>query len=325
VARRVLQLLAPVALAAAVASTGAGAAGPARTVAIFYYGWYGNPAHDGAYQWWTQNGHSPPADIYSEYFPLRGVYSSDDPHVLAQQLADMHAAGVNEVVVSWWGRGSTTDERLPALLAAAPRYGLTVAAHVEPYPGRTAESVAADVVYLAGLGIHDVYVYNAELIPAADWAAVRSQMPDVRLFAQTPHVGFARDARFDGVYTYDIVGYSGGIFARYCDEAHRAGLLCAPSVGPGYTAFKADGDVRVKPRRDGATYDSMWGAALRARADLVTVTSYNEWGEGTQIEPATPAPGYESYDGAWGLHGLAADRAYLARTAYWGRRFRSTR
>ena len=328
-ARRLLRvaavLLVPALLAAALAAAGARAGRPARTVAIFYYGWYGNPAHDGAYEWWTQNGHTPPTDIYSAYFPLRGVYSSSDPRVLAQQLAEIRAAGIDEVVVSWWGRGSSTDERLPSLLAAAPRYGLTVAAHVEPYPGRTAGSVAGDVRYLAGLGIHDVYVYNAELIPAPQWAVARTLMPPVRLFAQTPHVGFASTAGFDGVYTYDIVGYPGGMFARYCDEAHRAGLLCAPSVGPGYTAVKADGDVRVKPRRNGATYDSMWGAAIRARPDLVTVTSYNEWGEGTQIEPATPVAGYESYEGAWGRHGAAASRAYLARTAYWAARFRAGR
>ena len=30
----------------------------------------------------------------------------------------------------------------------------------------------------------------------------------------------------------------------------------------------------------------MWGAALPF--DAVTITSYNEWGEGTQIEPAVP-------------------------------------
>jgi hypothetical protein len=325
VTTRALRLIAvPLVLAAvaAAAATGARARRPAPTVAIFYYGWYGNPTHDGSYQWWTQNGHSPPADIYSAYFPARGVYSSSDPGVLAQQLADLRAAGATEVMVSWWGRGSSTDERLPALVAAAPRYGLTVAAHVEPYPGRSATSVADDVLYLTRLGIRDVYVYNAELIPAAAWALARTQMPPVRLFAQTPHVGFARAGGFDGVYTYDIVGYPGSMFARYCAEARRVGLLCAPSVGPGYTAFKADGDVRVKPRRDGATYDSMWAAAIRARPDLVTVTSYNEWGEGTQIEPAAPALGYESYDGAWGFHGGAAERAYLRRTAFWAARLR---
>jgi hypothetical protein len=65
----------------------------------------------------------------------------------------------------------------------------------------------------------------------------------------------------------------------------------------------------------------MWNAALHAGADMVTITSYNEWGEGTQIEPAGHGGRYESYDGAYGLHGTAARRAYLMRTAYWTSRF----
>jgi len=86
----------------------------------------------------------------------------------------------------------------------------------------------------------------------------------------------------------------------------------------------------VKSRRDGATYDSMWKMAIQAGADRVTITSYNEWHEGTQIEPASSsakrrgAYRYFTYDGAWGLHGAAAENAYLTRTRYWTDVFRST-
>ncbi|HET7743381.1 MAG TPA: hypothetical protein VFK76_01450, partial [Gaiellaceae bacterium] len=109
----------------------------------------------------------------------------------------------------------------------------------------------------------------------------------------------------------------GRMFARLCSEAHAAGLLCAPSVGPGFDARLATADPVVRPRLDGETYDNMWKSALGAKADLVTITSYNEWQEGTQIEPARSHAGHRGYDGAWGMRGRAAQRAYLVDTARW--------
>jgi hypothetical protein len=77
----------------------------------------------------------------------------------------------------------------------------------------------------------------------------------------------------------------------------------------------------------GKTYDGMWRAAIAAEPDRITITSYNEWHEGTQIEPARRHPGtilgeYASYEGAYGRTGEAAERAYLARTAYWTKTYR---
>jgi hypothetical protein len=106
-----------------------------------------------------------------------------------------------------------------------------------------------------------------------------------------------------------------------CTAAHKQGLLCAPSVGPGYSAQRATGDARSVDRAAGRTYDSMWNAAIHAGADMTTITSYNEWNEGTQIESACEHDGYANYDGAWGLSGKAADRAYLNRTSYWISRY----
>jgi glycoprotein endo-alpha-1,2-mannosidase len=297
----------------------------AGTVAIFYYPWYATAAHDGAWDHWNQNSHRPPGDLYSRFYPARGPYSSNDAAVLDQQMAEIAAAGVDEIVSSWWGRGSVEDARLPLVLRAARRHHLEPAIHVEPYPGRTASSVLLDVEYLAGLGVRDIFVYHPRDAPAADWAAVRPQLPaGVRLFAGTELVGFAAAGLFDGFYTYDFVNYGGAKFARLCTQAHAAHLLCAPSVGPGYDGIRAGEAPVLSARRGGVTYDNLWTAALAARPDLVTITSYNEWGEGTQIEAAVAHRGYRNYDGAWGLTGVAAQTAYLTRTAYWAGRFHST-
>ena len=69
--------------------------------------------------------------------------------------------------------------------------------------------------------------------------------------------------------------------------------------------------------------------ALVSGADDITITSFNEWHEGTQIEPAAvprrrASYRYLSYEGAWGLHGVAAESAYLARTRYWTDVFHKT-
>jgi hypothetical protein len=250
---------------------------------------------------------------------------------VSELLREIVGAGIDEIAVSWWGRGSAEDRRLPLVLRAARAAGIAVAAHLEPYPGRSVASTVADVAYLRTLGITTFYVYRALDLPVADWAAAKADLhaSGTLLFAQTDLAGAAAAAGFDGIYTYDIVTYSGDKFPRICSEAHHVGLLCAPSVGPGYDARRGDGDPRVKPRRDGRTYDLMWRHAIAAGADRVTITSFNEWHEGTQIEPAA-LPGrrgryrYLSYDGAWGLHGVAAEFAYLNRTRYWSDVFRST-
>jgi hypothetical protein len=235
-------------------------------------------------------------------------------------------AGVDTVIVSWWGWGSEEDKRLPGIIYLARKAHLRIAIHIEPYTGRTASSVVADIQHLRQFGITDYYVYGPSSIPVLDWASVRPALLGVRLFAQTPLLGFAVSGGFDGVYTYTVSQTTGGSFRLLCNQAHQAGLVCAPSVGPGFDATRATPDTFVRDRLDGATYDLLWRRVIRANADIVTVTSFNEWHEGTQIEPARPSTAtYEGYDGAWGKHGHAAEDSYLERTAVWAQTYRTFR
>jgi glycoprotein endo-alpha-1,2-mannosidase len=312
----------------AVLCVAAPALGSPAVVSAFYYPWFGSP-EDGGYAHWAQNGHAPPVDIASNYYPAYGPYSSSNAAVIATQLNEVARAGIDELAVSWWGRGSQEDKVLPDILAGAVGSGVQIAVHIEPYTGRSVASVLADASYLHSLGIRTLYVYQAfNGVAPADWAPVNDTLraEGLTMFAQTALVGQASAGHFGGVYTYDTVTWGAGKLARLCGEAHAVGLLCAPSVGPGYDARRAVGDPHVKPRRHGLTYDSMWHAAIAAGADRVTITSFNEWQEGTQIEPAIPlrlgAYRYVSYDGAWGLHGVAAQNAYLDRTAFWASLFR---
>ena len=56
--------------------------GNGRSVAIFYYAWYGTPDRDGGWRHWNQKGAAPPLELGSSYYPARGAYSSDDSSVV---------------------------------------------------------------------------------------------------------------------------------------------------------------------------------------------------------------------------------------------------
>jgi Glycosyl hydrolase family 99 len=294
-----------------------------RDVAIFYYAWYGTPSKDGAWSHWNQSGVQPQKELGSTFYPARGPYSSTDAAVVDAQMREIAAAGVTTLVVSWWGRGSAEDGRLDLVAAVARRHGLRLAVHVEPYADRSAQTVAGDLERFRALGVRDIYVYDSAALPDADWLSLNLLAGEMRLFANTRLPGKAAAGGFAGLYTYDVLLYDGNLFPRMCDQARTLGLVCAPSVGPGYDARNATPDERVRSRLRGLTYDRMWRGAIRAQADVVTITSYNEWHEGTQIEPARPAGSrYQSYDGAWGLSGQPAQTAYIERTAHWSTRFR---
>ena len=145
--------------------TGLGAA--AQSVGVFYYPWYGAPSLDGSYQHWRQNNHAPPLDLGTAFYPMRGPYSSSNPAVLDRQMAEISETGVDQVISSWWGWGSTEDLRLPAVIAAANAHGLEVAVHLEPYPGRTVSTLEQDVDHLKALGIYEFYVYEPQDLPSA--------------------------------------------------------------------------------------------------------------------------------------------------------------
>ena len=296
----------------------------AGEVAIFYYPWYGTERHDGQWQHWQQNGNRPPTQIASGWFPTRGPYSSSDLSVVRAQMSEIAAMGVQTVIVSWWGTQSAEAARLPMISRFAQEAGLEVALHVEPFAGRTPAALEVDVRAFKAAGITDFYLYDSTLTADGEWAALNERLSGVRLFANTGLPGKARAGGFDGLYTYDVYIYDGSSFHRICASARRLGLLCAPSVGPGYNAVRATGDARVRGRGQGRAYDRMWRGAVRAEADIVTITSYNEWHEGTQIEAArNVGKPYASYEGAYGLTGRFAQRAYLDRTTMWVNRYRT--
>ena len=317
---------------------------PSDRVTAFYYGWYGTPAIDGKWRHWGQGGHTPPSDLGAAFEPVIGPYSSHDSAVLATHMQELVAARVGTIAVSWWGPGSFDDLGLPAVIDAAGAAGIGVALHIEPYKGRTASSIGRDIrAFVTQYGDRPglarairpttfgtstsarpvVYIYQPRLVDevalrdAID--GLRGTAADVVVLVQTTGVALVERLHADGLYSYDVYAVDGTKWDKLLGQCRDLNYLCSPSVGPGYDERRATTLGRSIDRADGARYDAMWSRAIAAGAEWVSITSFNEWHEGTQIEPAvTPAgPPYADYDGAYGQTGSGAEGAYLVATATW--------
>ena len=230
-----------------------GAPAPSARVGIFYTRGSRRRRTTAATCTGSRVGCSRRGAVASSFYPVRGVYSSADALVVDAQMREIAASGIGVVITSWWGRGSREDRRLPQLLGAARRHGLSVAAHLEPYRGRTVESTEADIGYLRGLGISDVYVWASSELPDVEWAAMNARIEGVRVFANTNLAGRAAAGGFDGLYTYDVLLFDGVLFPRLCQPGASAASPVRTVGRPGLR----------RPARDRRRADQ---AATRRRA-----------------------------------------------------------
>ena len=297
---------------------------PNPYVHAFYYPWYGNPLIDGCWYHWQERGHIPPADIAANFYPLLGPYSSADASVLDQHMEWFRYARIGTLVASYWGKGSISASRLPLLMEKAASYGLKVAFLFEPY-GRRRERFVSDVAYLLttyrdhpalfrdNRGKPYIYIF-APVVPEwdiaymslSDWHKALAELRSNET-TNASFIGGALDPKiveeigFDGMFTYDPIDRwnLSDQWGDWSEELHQRGLLWIPSIAPGFNNSRdvelIGGEAVVIERRGGARYLLMGDKAIASSPDLISITSFNEFHEGTQIEPVMTFLEYSTY------------------------------
>ncbi len=386
------------------------------TIHAAFYLWYATPEHDGRWGHWDHatlphwseavRARFPPAGVpfnppdepHSPYYPSRGPYSSRDNETLYKQFRSLRHAGVDSVMLSWWGQaelditrdtqGANTDAILPIVLDAASAAQIGVTWHLEPYGGRDPASVVSDIKYLHGkygkhpalwkqrhrgrrlpiVFLYDVSARHAEVrrrarprghapashpscracrhppLPpqshdehhgpsdgAAQWSRVSHELRGtahdaivLSLYLEPRDANFVDHADLDGAYTYFAArGFTHGsdpaVWKDAREQMAARGKLFAPSVGPGYndSLIRPWNSEHARSRERGKYYDDGWRSALDSGAEIVTITSYNEWGEGTQIEEAAAHVSeggleYEGYEPDEPKHYMEKTRSWAA-------------
>jgi hypothetical protein len=131
------------------------------------------------------------------------------------------------------------------------------------------------------------------------WASIRQQVDpqhNTLWIADGANIEFQRV--FDGHHLYNITWNppvsvnttlnTWGNNVRSYSAQHGMRKLWVATVMPGYndSLEQERSDRFAHPRRNGAYYRETWQAAMSSAPDLIVITSFNEWREGTQIEPS---------------------------------------
>lgn len=249
------------------------------------------------YPWFPETWPAPDGGTFTNFHPDAGSYSSTDPAVLARHVDELAYAHVDVAISSWWGDGSVTARRFDALLAATTTTALHWSIYYEPESKGDPSSAAivADLGPMVAAHRDDprlfrldgrfvVFVYGGagETCSQADrWKAAAQQL---------------------GIYVVLKVFHGFRDCASQPDAWHQyAPAVAASEQLPWSSAVSAGfwlwGEA---PRlaRDPAAYRQAVTAMVAAAPKFQLITTFNEWGEGTAVEPAqewASASGFGTY------------------------------
>ncbi|MBM4031394.1 MAG: hypothetical protein FJ291_06355 [Planctomycetes bacterium] len=261
--------------------------------------------------------------------PLIGFYDSDNPVVVRWHIRLAKAAGIEAFLVSWWGGANLSGAAFEkVILPVAAEEGFKVAMCSElaqfHHDVKVLTRQMADVLrratgspgYLRVDGKPVVYLYQVPFAPKLTpetfaelrrgieaeagpmyWMMDKIVNPHGRGMAfpdewlkipEIPMIGFYGTFSVKRIWKHEDLA---PIYARLAGQAHAAGKRVFLPAHPGHdnSGFRPD-DFFIIPREDGATLRGYLRAATEARADIVLLTSFNEWPETTVVEPSASWP-----------------------------------
>ncbi len=290
-----------------------------KRVLAFHYAWYGTPwGPAGRWMGWSSDRYDPdlarggPRQCTVAHYPLDGLYDSLSDETIKRQLAEAREAELDGFIVSWWGTEHYSHRVLRRMCELAGEdfvtiYYETAMTHKLRDEDRQAaiRRIAEDMAVLLSelapkpswMKVDNkpvIFVYIVGSYTVDEWGAVREELTkrglDAFLVGDTLDPSYLEV--FDGLHTYSPVGILASgrslreVYEKAATACREKGKLFAATVLPGYDDRKIRKPGLLYPRGNGSTYDHTWRAALSCEPDWILVCTWNEWYEGTEIEPS---------------------------------------
>ena len=272
---------------------------------------------------WTMNHYHPDRvtngrqEIASHFTPLLGLYDSNDPDVLECHVLLMKFAGIDGVFVDWYGTDDFLDyginhrntQHLLALLKkaglefsvvyedasvsnmiAAQRFPATEAVvHGQTMMKWVQANWFTDPAYLKQDGRPVFLVFGSGYYSGDQWNQLFSVLPQPPQFYTESN----RRAPAVGGFAWPQPGKGTANSFREMDQFYtraKGWSHFIPSAFPRFHDIYAQAQVQKSwgeiEDRGGKTYEQTLERALVSRASLIQLVTWNDWGEGTQIEPS---------------------------------------
>lgn len=263
-----------------------------KLVLAFYYAWYDENS-------WT-------ADKVPDFPTPR--YLSRDRATIERHVSQARGAGIDALVQAWFGPANPTEDNLITLLDVAQSSGLRVSVDFEvnsPYYANRTQMVAglrhlisthaAHPAFLRYQGKPVIFFWRNQNYTIADWRAIRAEVdPNRTTFWVGEGIDESYLAEFDGHHLYSVAWSADpvtqlnkfGNRVRAAEQRWGDKLWVATAM-PGYDDTRLPrADAFRRDRANGNYYRETFRGAATSQADWVIITSFNEWGEGTYIEPS---------------------------------------
>jgi hypothetical protein len=292
---------------------------PPRIVA-HYMPWYVAKPFSAVWGWhWTMCSFDPdgkkggPATLASHYRPLIGPYDSGDPDVLEYHTLLMKLAGIDGVVIDWYGTVDYLDYALnhrncTSFIEQATKIGLEFAIC---YEDQTIPKLVAAGRLEAGKRVE--YARRELTWVRENWYAKNSYL---KLGGRPILLSFGQDGLSDSEWDQLVHG-GPGAFIYLSEHTRRQAAAGAfdwpiPRIGPKaqvefnekatyWPAGMAVAYPRFHDIYEQAKVHPSWGKidddhgktfvatlekAIRSGLPFVQISTWNDWGEGTMIEPS---------------------------------------